>query len=129
MLRFLRRTTAQPPTVAIRQALVHGGLPPGMDPATLAVIDRRGWYAGRGVHYFRVFDPIRAAERAIEVRRFADLDPHPDLVVASGHVEQQGAVVLTRRDTAPSVPAAARERADRATHGDDEKYVFPTSQE
>ena len=129
MFRFRRRTRARPPTPAMREALVEGGLLPGMDPATLAVIDRPGLYAGRAVHYFRVFDPVRAAERAIQVRGFGDLDPHPDLVLGSGHVERQGAVVLTRRDVAPSVPTAARARADRATHGDDERFVFPDRQE
>src|SRR5919197_1311801 len=94
MFGFLRRSAAQPATAAIRQALVQNGLPPGMDPASLA-----------------------------------DLDAHPDLVLGSGHVEQHGAVVLTRRDIAPSVPAVLREPADRATHADDEQYVFSESQE
>ena len=130
MFGFLRKTTApKPATVALRQALVQSGLPPDLDPATLAVIDRRGSYDGRAVHYFRVFDPVQAAERRIEVRGFGDLDPYPDLVLGSGHVEQRGAVVLTRRDTAPSVRTAARDRADRATHADDEQYVFPAGQE
>ena len=129
MFGFLRKTASQPATAAIRQALVQGGLPPGVDPATLAVIERRGSYDGRGVHYFRVFDPVRAAERGIEVRGFADLDPYPDLVLGSGHVEQHGAVVLTRREPVASVPGTTRERADRAAHADDEQYVFPGGQE
>ena len=129
MFGFLRRSAAQPATAAIRQALVQNGLPPGMDPASLAVLKHRGSYAGREVHYFRVFDPVRAAERGIQVRGFADLDAHPNLVLGSGHVEQHGAVVLTRRGLAPSVPAVLREPADRATHADDEQYVFSESQE
>jgi hypothetical protein len=100
-----------------------------MDPATLPMTMRHGSYAGRRVDYFRVFDPVRAAERRIDVRGFGDLDPHADLMLGSGHIEQHGSVVLTRRDAAPSIPILARERADRALHGDDEHQVFPASPE
>ena len=38
---------------------------------------QRGSYSGRGVRYFRVFDAIRVTERALTVRRYADLDARP----------------------------------------------------
>lgn len=65
------------PTPALCQALLKEGLPPGMDPSTLRVALQRGSYSGRGVRYFRVFDAIRVTERALIVRRYADLDAHP----------------------------------------------------
>jgi hypothetical protein len=46
--------------VAIRQALASDGLTPGMDPATLVVLQMPGSYSGCRVTYFRVFDPVRA---------------------------------------------------------------------
>jgi hypothetical protein len=88
------------PTAALCKALVRDGLPPGMEAASLSVVERHGSYSGRRVTYFRAFDPIRVTERALQVRVFADLDLHPDLVIGSGHVETDGAVVLTRRNRA-----------------------------
>ncbi len=73
----------------------------------------------------RVFDPARAAERELEVRAFGDLDTHRTLVLRTGHVEQDGTVVMTWR--APSADAATpvRDRADRTDRGDDERFVRP----
>jgi hypothetical protein len=113
------------PTAALAQALARDGLPPGIDPATLIVLEQRGAYSGRRVSYFRVINPDRTAERVIQVRVFGDLDDHPELIVGSGHVEQDGAVVLTRRDRGHSPAAPDRSEADRADHGDDEQFVFP----
>ena len=72
-----------------------------MDPATLAVVEQRGSYSGRRVSYFRVFDPVRVAERGLAVRVYTDLDAHPELVLSAGHVEREGGVVLTRRGPLP----------------------------
>jgi hypothetical protein len=102
MFDFFRKSRAHHPTKPIAQALATNGLPPGMDPETLDVVDQRGSYSGRRVTYFRVFDPVRIAERAVQVRVFADLDAHPELILGSGHVEQNGAVVLSRRDPTSS---------------------------
>ena len=120
-----RRSGQRSPSAAIRRALERDGLPPGVQAATLGVFESRGTYSGRKVTYIRVFDPARAAERGLHVRAFGDLDAHPDLILRTGHVEQDGTVVITWR--APSVDAEApvRERADRAAHGDDEQFVFP----
>jgi hypothetical protein len=60
---------------------------------------------------------------AVQVRVFDDLDTHQELVLGSGHVQQNGAVALVRREAASAAPARAQ--ADWADHGDDERFVFP----
>src|SRR4051795_2921043 len=113
-------------TPTLSQALVSDGLPPGMAPASLSVVLEHGSYSGRSVSYFRVFDPVRVAERHFQVRRFADLDTSPDLVIGSGHVEAGGAVVLSRRgDSKVASGTPVRREADRSDHLDDERVVFP----
>jgi hypothetical protein len=62
------------------------------------------------------------------VHGFRDLDAHTDLVLRSGHVEREGAVVLTPGHAVARLPVPERQRADRATHADDEQYVFPSDQ-
>jgi hypothetical protein len=96
MFNPFKKSQPRSPSTALAQALAKDGLPPGMEPATLRVVERGGSYSGRHVTYFRVFDPIRASERGIPVRVFADLDAHPDLVLGSGHLEHDGASVVTR---------------------------------
>jgi hypothetical protein len=96
-----------------------------MDPPTLRVVQSSGTYAGRGVTYLLVFDPVRAEERGIVVRGARDLEVHADLVLASGHVEHDGSVVLNSSSASRAVPAPLRERADRAAHTADEALVFP----
>jgi hypothetical protein len=125
MFRLFRRSNSHPPADSIVQALASNGLPQDMDPATLAVVEQRGSYAGRQVRYFRAFDPVRAAERGIQVRQFADLDTHPELVLGSGHLEHDGKLVLSQRDRSPLATTFTRRAADRAAHGDDERFVFP----
>ena len=127
MFRLFGRPHPHSPSASIVQALAGEGLPWGMDPATLAVVEERGSYAGRRVRYFRVFDPARAAERRIQVRVLRDLDAHPELVVGSGHVERDGTIVLSRRDREPLSTTVTRSGADRAAHGDDEHFVFPNA--
>ena len=126
MFGFTRKSEAAGPSAAILRALKEDGWPPGIDPAAaLGVVESRGSYSGRKVTYFRVFDPARAAERGVSVRAFRDLDAHRDLVLRAGHVEKDGTVVVTWREPAADAAAPARERTDRATHGDDERFVFP----
>lgn len=84
-----------------------------------------GSYSGRRVTYFRVFDPVRAAEVAVQMRVFDDLDTHQELVLGSGHVEKNGAVALVRCQAARPSAAPARAHADRADHCDDEPFVVP----
>jgi hypothetical protein len=73
-----------------------------------------------------VFDPSRVAERGLQVRRFTDLDAHPDLVLGSGHVEADGAIVVSQRHDDQVTRAPVRSEADRSAHADDEQVVFPT---
>ena len=126
MFGFMRRSAVRSPSAAIRRALEQDGLPPGT-PGTsaLRVVESRGRYAGRGVTYFRVFDPARAAERVLEVRAYQDLDTHRTLVLRTGHIEQDGSVVVAWRAPAPDAATPIRERADRAMHAGDERFVFP----
>ena len=73
MLRFVLRPQQNHADRLVMQALVARGLPANVDPATLAVVQQRGSYAGRRVTYLRVFDPTRDAER-----RGADRSAHTD---------------------------------------------------
>jgi hypothetical protein len=124
MFSMFRKSQPRRPTTALCQALVGDGLPPGMEASSLSVVEQHASYSGRRVTYFRVFDPIRVAERALRVQSYADLEVHPDLVLGSGHVEADGAVVLTKRDRSPLASTPVRAEADRAAHGDDEQLVF-----
>jgi hypothetical protein len=125
MFRLFRKFQPAHPTTALAQALANNGLPPGMDPATLCVLEQRGSYCGRQVKYFRVFDPVRGAERAVDIRAFTELDNHPELVIGSGHIERNGAIVLSQEHRPSSLVSFSRTRADRSEHADDEQYVFP----
>jgi hypothetical protein len=127
MFSFLRRSQPGRPTAAMMNALASDGLPPGMDAATLQVVEHTGSYSGRRVTNFRVFDPLRAAERSIQVRTFNDLDSRPDLVLGAGHVERDGAVVLIKRSVSTASATPNRSQASRADHADDERVVFPNS--
>jgi hypothetical protein len=125
MFDFLRKSQHKQPIAAISAALGSNGLPPGMDPATLVVLQQRGSYSSRKVSYFRVYDPVRAAERRVAVHAFNDLDGHPELVLIAGHMEQDGSVALTRREANLQAAATPRSQATRANHADDEQIVFP----
>jgi hypothetical protein len=125
MFSMFRKSQPRRPTTALSRALVSDGLPPGMEASSLSVVEHHGSYSGRRVTYFRVFDPIRVTERALHVQDYADLDVHPDLVLGSGHVEADGAVVLSKRDRPPLASPPARTEANRSAHHDDEQFVFP----
>jgi hypothetical protein len=61
------------------------------------VVERRGSYAGHDVTLLRVFDPNRAVRRGVEIYRsyaYDDLNAHLDLILAAGHTEPDGTVVL-----------------------------------
>src|SRR3954453_2137269 len=69
MFSFLRRSAPKSPNAAVCRALEQEGLPSGVsDPLMLRVVESRGRYVNRKVTYIRVFDPVRAAERSLEVR-------------------------------------------------------------
>jgi hypothetical protein len=124
MFGFLRRS-GNPMATTIREALVDDRLPAGFDRHTLTVLQRRGSYSGRPVSYFRVFDPTAAAKHDIHPRKFEDLDVHLELILGAGHVERGGSVVLAPRATTRTTPTPARLLAERHSHDDDERVVFP----
>jgi hypothetical protein len=124
MFSFLRNSSPHQPSLALKHALTQQGLPAGLSVNTLRVLTARGSYAGRSVSYFRVFDEHGPAQGALSVRTFKDLDAHHELVVGSGHLEQDGAVYLTDIAPTTAMPTPTRERADRAAHPDDERLVF-----
>jgi hypothetical protein len=126
MLRFFFTSKPNHPGRLVTQALVGRGLPAELDPATLSVVQQRGSYSGRRVTYFRVFDPARNTGRSIGIRGYTDLDACPELVVAFGHIEQDGAVVLSKRDGTHAPVTTERHGADRSAHTDDEAIIFPT---
>jgi hypothetical protein len=103
MFDFLRKPGMRRPSAAIRCALEADGLPPG-EIASLGVVESPGLYAGRKVSYFRVFDPQRAADRAVDVfstNTYRDLSAHLDLVLRAGFIEHDGKVVVFSRSPAP----------------------------
>jgi hypothetical protein len=122
MFGFPRRSESRPLSAGLRQAIVRDGLVPGVDADTIGVVEAPGQYAGRSVTYFRMYDQTRAATQAVSVHAVRDLDLHPDLLLGSGHVERNGAVVITATATVGAAPA--RQPADRAAHADDAHLVF-----
>jgi hypothetical protein len=127
MFSFRRRSSDRSHELpaTIRIALENDGVSPAVHPSGLRMLEQRGSYSGRSVSFFRVFDAARAAERGVHPSSFADLDAHPDLVLGSGHIEHGGAVALTTRAKREASQAPTRERADRRSHSDDERVVFP----
>jgi hypothetical protein len=120
------RSGTRSPSAAIRDALERDGSLSGIGAASaLSVVQSRGRYAGRKVTNIRVFDPARAAERVLTVHRFGDLDMHRNLVLRTGHIEQDGTVVLSWRAPSPDAETPVRERADRTMHAGNEKFIFP----
>ena len=57
----------------------------------LRMVQESGLYSGRKVTYFRVYNPVPLATPP---RGFADLDAAG--ILYSGHIEQEGRVVLSR---------------------------------
>jgi hypothetical protein len=118
MFDFLRKSNqAQKPSEALLQALQASDLPPGTEASKLGVAESTGRYSGRKVTFFRVFDPAGAAKRSINVtsrRAYGDLDANLDLVVRSGHIEEDGTIVLSTQVAAVDRQTPTRERADAA---------------
>ena len=104
MFSFFNKPRQRYPT--IRQALVQSGLSAAGDPNKVAVVEKHGNYSGRGVSFFRAFEP-----------------GHEDILLRSGHVEHEGLVMVDTR-TAPEGGVPARDPANRALHADDERLVF-----
>ena len=120
MFGFKRKPAVQPPSAALSRAIVASGLPPGgNDPVTtFRVVERQEKYSGRKVTQVRIFDPSQAEARGVAVGTYDDLDTHPDLVLWTGRVEQDGTINITRQASAPSTARPTRQAADRAAHTD-----------
>ena len=104
MFKFLNRP--QPRYPSIRQALVEAGLSAAGDPSLVAVVEKHGQYAGRGVNFFRAY---KSGQR--------------DLLLGSGHVEHDGSVVVNKQSD-PERATPVRNPANRVDHADDERFVF-----
>lgn len=114
MFGFFRRSTPRPLSDAILMAMAKDGQTVGIsDLSTLRMVESSGRYSDRKVTYFRVFDPNSTAQRATDVKRFKDFDVFPGLVLRSGHIEQDGTVVLTRTVVVREPDPALRTRAGR----------------
>jgi hypothetical protein len=114
MFGFFRRSAPRPLSDAIRQAIETDGMTPTVsDPSRLQMVEVGGRYSDRKVTYFRVFDPNNAAQQTLDVRRYKDFDVFPGLVLRSGHVEQDGKIVLTRPVSVLAAQPSVRTRAGR----------------
>ena len=104
MFNFFSRPRRRNPS--IREALVQSGLTAASDPQRIALLERHGQYAGRGVNFFRAFKP-----------------GYKDVLLGSGHVEHGGLVMVDSRPE-PEGAVPTRAPANRASHADDERLVF-----
>src|SRR3954463_12788837 len=93
MFDFLRRSAPRPLSDGIRHAIEKDGMTPP-NPSGLRMVDVGGRYSNRKVTFFRVFDANSVPVQTLGVRHYKDFDDHPGLVLRSGHVEQDGVVVL-----------------------------------
>ena len=119
MFGFKRKPAVRQPSAALSRAIAASGLPPGCnDPVTtFRVVERQEKYSGRKVTQVRIFDPSQAEARGVAVGTYDDLDTHPDLVLWTGRVEQDGTVNITRQ-AAASTAVPTRHAADLAAYGD-----------
>lgn len=124
MFGLFRRTAPSTLTDTIRQAIQQDGHTPATyDRAQLRMVTSSGSYSDRKVTYFRVFDSVSTAQRSLDIRRYQDLNDHLGLVVRSGHVEQDGRVVLTRPVVVRVPSTQPRAQADRTQHPDDAHII------
>lgn len=114
MFGFMHKSGSRSLSKAMRRAIEKDGLPSGIDSASmLRVVQSGGCVSDRKVTFIRVFDPVRAAERALDVQVFRDLDTQPGLILKAGHIEPDGIVVITQRTPArdDEMPVPFRPRA------------------
>ncbi len=115
MFDFFRRPGSRPLSDAISTAMTRDGQTTGgADFSNLQMVESSGRYSDRKVTYFRVFDPASAAQRSMDIKRYKDFDVFQGLIVRSGHVEQDGTVVMTRAVVVHAPAAAVRTGAGRA---------------
>ena len=124
MFGFFRRSGPRPLSDAIARAMEKdGGVSTNGTTTSLRMVQSSGRYSSRKVTYFRVFDPAIATQRSLDVRTFRDLDDVEGLIVRSGHVEDDGAVILTRAVIVRPGDSPTRSPADRTKHTDDAHIV------
>jgi hypothetical protein len=125
MFGFFKSAGPHPLTDAIMRAVELEGAPVGVPLNALQMVELKGRYSDRKVTYFRVFDAATLAQRSVQVKKYADLDAYQDLILQSGHVENDGKVVVTRPRVvrAQSPSPNVREAADRSQHLDDAHIV------
>ena len=124
MFGFRRKPAVQQPSAGLSRAIVASGLPPGYtDPTTFRVVERKERYSGRKVTQVRIFDPAKAEVGGVVVGSYEDLDGHPDLVLWTGRVEQDGTVNITHQAAPASTTVPTRQAADRAAHADVEHLL------
>jgi hypothetical protein len=125
MFGLFRKSGPRPVSEAISRAMQKDAGPSSAgNAALLRMVESSGRYSDRKVTYFRVFDPALATTRSLDVRQFRDLDDAQNVIVRSGHVEQDGAVVLTRAVTVRASDSTIRSLADRSKHADDAHIVI-----
>ncbi len=122
---FMHRSGSRKLSRAMRRALESDGLPSWIRSASmLRVAQSGGRVSDRKVTFIRVFDPVRTAERALDVRSFRDLDAQPGLILKAGHIEPDGIVVITRHAPPRDVEIPVPVPTDRAVAGDGIPSVF-----
>ena len=125
MFGFMRRSGSRSLSKAMRRAIEKDGLPSGIGSASmLRMVQSGGRVADRKVTFIRIFDPVRAAERALDVRVFRDLDAQPGLILKAGHIEPDGIVVILRQTPARDIAMSGSTRTDQVAPGDGIPAVF-----
>ena len=125
MFGFMRGSRSRTLSKAIRRAIEKDGLPSGIRSASmLRMVQSCGRVSDRKVTFIRIFDPVRAAERALDIRSFRDLDAQPDLILKAGHIERDGIVVILRHTPARDIDVSGSTRADQVARGDGIPPVF-----
>ncbi len=125
MFGFTHRSGSRSLSKAMRRAVEKDGLPSGIGSASmLRVVQSGGRVSDRTVSCIRIFDPVRAAERALDVRSFHDLDAQPGLILKAGHIERDGIVVILRRTPARDIDVPGSMRTDTVAPGDGIPPVF-----
>jgi len=128
MFGLFRRSTPRPLSDAIRGAIEQQSKSAEIgNPSQLQMVELGGRYSDRKVTFFRVFDPSATAQRSLDIRRYKDFDADPALILRSGHVEQDGTVVLTRPVGTRAPEPEVRTRAGRAVASPDAPVIDATS--
>jgi hypothetical protein len=66
----------------------------------LRSLQQVGFWDARPVTFIRIYDPLLAGERTVQVKSFASLDLHPELVLYEGYWEKASDFVFLERRAA-----------------------------